>query len=370
MYGFFMLILSIPIRSLALNITASVPDDARMGDLVSVSLAHSDGDPADFFLSMYCTNNGKTDSSVSDVANFTSDTTEDISIVSLGWVSHERLCLLRILSDGSETGTVSFVHSFTPSMPDADTPFAESDPFDLRASSPESQSSSTGSASTDHMMVIVQMINLALGATSFLGVLGIILFLFLQRTRATPRSRLNTKAPSNPDPRSPVIIVTPDQRLTFTSPKPVASDREVRHFSLVSRRTPDVPSAVQSSLETSDLSVYSSTTNENVTFLSFPLPPAATQSELQEFVSRLKREASSKLGSEESRGAGDDRLRKQIYGMRSEIAYLRAELDLAWALGFGGQTAPSTDGGSRRSEESGTLPVHSSVPQGSSNVAL
>ncbi len=57
--------------------------------------------------------------------------------------------------------------------------------------------------------------------------------------------------------------------------------------------------------------------------------------------------------------------------MRSEIAYLRAELDLAWALGFGSQTAPSTDSGSRRSEESGTLSVHSSsAPQVSNNVAL
>lgn len=217
-------------------------------------------------------------------------------------------------------------------------------------------------------MVITQMINLALGASSFLGVLGIILYLFLQRTRAKP----NAKPPSNPDRRSPVIIVTPDQRLTFTSPKPLASDREVRHLSLISRRTPDVPTAVQS-LETSDLSLCSTTTNENLTFLSFPLPPAATQSELQEFVTRLRREASlqSKLSSEQSQGAGDDRLRKQIYGMRSEIAYLRAELDLAWALGFGGQTAPSTDSGSRRSEESGTLPVHSSsAPQVSNNVAL
>ncbi len=56
------------------------------GDTVSVSLAYSDGDPNNFYLSMYCTNNGKTDVSVSDVADFTSDTTEDISVVSLGWV--------------------------------------------------------------------------------------------------------------------------------------------------------------------------------------------------------------------------------------------------------------------------------------------
>ncbi|SJL11753.1 uncharacterized protein ARMOST_15161 [Armillaria ostoyae] len=350
MYGFLILIISIPIRSFGLSITASVPDNVRTGDSVSVSLAHSEGDPSDFYLSMYCTNNGKTDDSVSDVANFASDTTEDISIVSLG------NCIIRAL-----------LHS----EPDADTPFAESESFDLRASSPELQSSPT-SASTDHMMVIAQMINLALGATSFLGVLGIILYLFLQRTRAKPRNRLNTKPPSNPDPHSPVIIVTPDQRLTFTSPKPLASDREVRHLSLISRRTPDVPTAVQSP-GTSDLSLYSTTTNENLTFLSFPLPPAATQSELQEFVARLRREASlrSKLSSEQGQGAGDDRLRKQIYGMRSEIAYLRAELDLAWALGFGDQTAPSTDSGSRRSEESGTLSVHSSnAPQVSSNVIL
>ncbi|KAK0245072.1 hypothetical protein EDD85DRAFT_783043 [Armillaria nabsnona] len=347
MYGLLMLILSIPIRPFGLNITASVPDNVQTGYTVSVSLAQSEGDPTNFYLSMYCTNNGKTDVSVSDVADFTSDTTEDISIVSLG------NCIIRAL-----------LHS----EPDADTPFAESEPFDLRASSPELPSSST-SASTDHMMIITQMINLALGATSFLGVLGIILYLFLQRARAKPR---NAKPPSSPDPRSPVIIVTPDQRLTFTSPKPLASDREVRHLSVISRRTPDVPTAVQS-LGTSDLSLYSTTTNENLTFLSFPLPPAATQSELQEFVTRLRREASlrSKLSSEQSQGAGDDRLRKQIYGMRSEIAYLRAELDLAWALGFGGQTAPSTDGGSRRSEESGTLSVHSSsAPQVSNNVAL
>ncbi|KAK0232611.1 hypothetical protein IW262DRAFT_5289 [Armillaria fumosa] len=258
-------------------------------------------------------------------------------------------------------------------MPDADsdTPIAESEPFDLRASSSESQSSSTGSASIDQ---IVEMINLALGATSFLGVLGIILYLFLQRTRTKPSDRLNTRPPPNPDPHSPVIIVTPDQRLTFTSPKTLASDREVRHFSLISRRTPDVPTAVQSlSLETSDPSLSSTTTNENLTILSFPLPPAATQSELQEFVARLRREASlrsPKVGAEESQGTSDVRLRRQIYGMRSEIAYLRAELDLAWALGFGSQTAPSTDGGSRRSEESGTLSVHSSASQVSSNVAL
>lgn len=77
---------SIPIRSFGLNITASVPDNVRTGDTVSVSLAYSDGDPNNFYLSMYCTNNGKTDVSVSDVADFTSDTTEDISVVSFGWV--------------------------------------------------------------------------------------------------------------------------------------------------------------------------------------------------------------------------------------------------------------------------------------------
>ncbi|KAK0475210.1 hypothetical protein IW261DRAFT_1568121 [Armillaria novae-zelandiae] len=346
-----MLILSTPIRSFGLNITTFVPGNVQTGDSVSVSLIYSADDPSDFFLSMYCTNNGKTDDSVSHVANFTSDTTEDISIVSLG------NCI---------------IHALLHSEPNEDLPIAESEPFDLRASIPESQSSPTGSASTDHMMVIAQMINLALGATSFLGVLGIILYLFLQRTQAKPRNRLNTKPPS-PDPHSPVIIVTPDQRLTFSSPKPLASDREVRHFSLISRRTPDVPTAVRSlSLETSDPSLYSTTTNENLTILSFPLPPASTQSELQEFVARLRREASlrsPKQGTEESQGAGDVRLRRQIYGMRSEIAYLRAELDLAWALGFGSQTAPSIDDGSRRSEESGALSVHSSAPQVSSNVA-
>lgn len=347
-----MLILSIPIGSFGLNITTSVPKNVQTGDSVSVSLTFSTGDPSDFYLNMYCTNNGKTDDSVSDVANFTSDTTEDISIVSLG------NCIIRAL-----------LHSEPDA--DSDTPIAESEPFDLRASSSESQSSSTGSASTDQ---IVEMINLALGATSFLGVLGIILYLFLQRTRTKPETRLNTKAPPNPDSHSPVIIVTPDQRLTFTSPKTLASDQEVRHLSLISRKTPDVPTAVRSlSLETSDPSLYSTTTtNENLTILSFPLPPAATQSELHEFVTRLRREASSrspKVGAEESQGAGDVRLRRQIYGMRSEIAYLRAELDLAWALGFGSQAAPSIDGGSRRSEESGTLSVHSSAPQVSSNVA-
>ncbi len=57
----------------------------RTGDTVFVSLAYSDGDPNNFYLSMYCTNNGKTDVSVSDVAILRPYTTEDISVVSLGW---------------------------------------------------------------------------------------------------------------------------------------------------------------------------------------------------------------------------------------------------------------------------------------------
>ncbi|KAK0442309.1 uncharacterized protein EV420DRAFT_1081827 [Desarmillaria tabescens] len=207
------------------------------------------------------------------------------------------------------------------------------------------------------------MINLGLGATSFLGVLGIILYLFLQRTRATPRNRLNTKPSSISDP---VIIPPPDQRLTFTPPKTMESNRAVRNFSLISRRTADVPTGVQS-LGASDPSQYSTTTSENLTLLAFPLPPAARQTELQEFVARLRREVSlrsTKFSLEERRAASEERLHKQIAGMQSEISYLTAQLDLAWAMGFG-QAAPSADSGSRRSAESGTLSVHSRVPQAS-----
>ncbi|KAG7440241.1 uncharacterized protein BT62DRAFT_1012893 [Guyanagaster necrorhizus] len=341
MYGLLLLILSIAKRSFGLNITVSVPGYVRIGETISVVLTYSDGDPANFYLSMYCTNEGQTDDSVSNVANFTSDTTEDISVVSFG------NCIIHaLLRSDSES--------------QADTLVTESEPFDLLGNNSDSQPSST-STPADRVMLMVQMVNLALGATSFLGVLGIILYLFLQRTRVPRRNRLSRKPLSIADPESPAIILPSDQHLALVSPKSLEPARGVGNFSFVSRGTPDVPAAVQS-VRTSDPSLYSATTSENVTFLSFPLPPTIRQSELQQFAAHLRREVSlrsAKISLEEGQGAGEERLRKQIAGMRSEIAYLTAELDLTWALGFG-QITPSSG---RRSAESGTVSVYSRAPQ-------
>ncbi|KAK0199552.1 hypothetical protein DFS33DRAFT_227272 [Desarmillaria ectypa] len=338
MYGLLLLVLSAATRSFGLKITTSIPGNVQRGDSVSVFLTHSEGDPANFYLSMSCTSSGETNKSVSNVANFTSNTTEDIPIVSLG-----NCTISALLQSESQ----------------ADTLLAESQPFNFRGSSSESQSSST--SAVDHVTV---MIDLALGATSFLGVLGIILYLFLQRTQATLRNRLNTKLSPITDPESSVIMLPPDQRLSIAPPKSLESNRGVRHFSLISRRMADVPTAVQS-LGTSVLSQYSTTTNESLTLLAFPLPPAARQSELQELVTRFRRELSlrsTKFSSEERWPACEERLHKQIAGMRSEIAYLTAQLDLAWAMGSG-QMTPSAYSSCRRSAESGTLSVHSRAPQ-------